>query len=506
MLDSKRLRHASLFEKIVSPDEAAWHIEDHHKVGISGFTPSGYPKETTLALADQIAKGRKCAISVWTGASVGPEVEESLAAVHGIENRTPYYSADNKIMRRQINSGEISYTDVHLSHFAQEIEEGFFGDVDVAIVEALAITEEGHLILGPGIGNTPTLVKHAKKVIVEVNTSIPLELEGMHDIYTIALPPHRKEIPIYKADDRIGTTYLPCGLDKITCIVEGNRPDFVRPLREGSEQTKAIARNLIQFLEEEQRKGHLPDPLLPIQSGVGAIANAVLQELRHSNFKDLTMYSEILQDAVFTLIKEGKIKCASGCAFTPSAYVWDLYKENPSLYREKILLRPLAISNHPEVIRRLGVIALNTPIEFDIYGHANSTHVMGSSMMNGIGGSGDYMRNGYLTIFTSLSTAGKNDEISRIVPMCTHVDHTEHDSMVFITEWGVADVRGLPPRQRARKIIDNCAHPKFRKYLYSYLEEAEKNGGHLPVNLQKAFELHTYYMNNKTMVIDFEHE
>ena len=408
MLDATRLRTSCLFDKIVSADEAATLITDGMNVGVSGFTPSGYPKKTTLALAKAIKAGKKCRINIWSGASVGPEIEEALAEVGGISGRMPYYAASNKTLSRQINTGSVTYIDQHLSHFAQQIDYGFYGDVDVAIVEAAAINADGSIVLGSGVGNTPMLVKHAKKIIVEVNTSIPLTLEGMHDIYICSKPPERTEIPIYHVGDRIGSPYVSCGLDRITCIV---------------------------------------------QSGVGSIANAVLMGLAESKFDNLTMYSEILQDSVFKLIKCGKVTQASGCAFTPSPTVWEMYKENPELYRNRIVLRPLDISNNPEVIRRLGVISMNTPLEFDIYGQANSTHVMGNRMMNGIGGSGDYMRNGYLTIFSTPSTA-KGGNISSVVPMVSHADHTEHDTMIFITEQGVADIRGLSPLKRAKLIIE----------------------------------------------------
>ena len=110
----------------------------------------------------------------------------------------------------------------------------------------------------------------------------------------------------------------------------------------------------------------------------------------------------------------------------------------------------------PEIIRRLGVIAMNGMIEADIYGNVNSTHVMGSRIQNGIGGSGDFARNGYLSIFMAPSTAQKGT-ISTIVPMVSHVDHTEHDVQVVVTEQGLADLRGLSPRQRAHLIIEKCA-------------------------------------------------
>ncbi|MGN0955030.1 succinate CoA transferase [Dialister sp.] len=498
MLDESRLRNKALFSRVVTPDEAALLIQNHDRVGFSGFTPSGYPKKTSMALAQQIKNGRKVKISIWSGASVGPEIEESLASVHGVEQRVPYYSAGNKSMKEEINDGEIKYIDLHLSEFAQQVKAGFFGPVDVAVVEALAITKEGNLILGTGVGNTPTFVRMAKRVIVEVNKWIPLELEGIHDIYEPNLPPNRREFPVYHPGDRIGTTYVPCGLEKIAAIVESDIPDHVRPLGMPTLTTQKIADNLIDFLEMEQKKGRMPSPLLPMQSGVGKIANAVLMGMRKSRFQHLQLYSEILQDAVFDLIEEGKVDMASGCAFTPSPGVMEMYRKNPTLFNSHLVLRPLEISNNPGVIRRLGVISLNVPVEFDIYGQANSTHVMGRRMVNGIGGSGDYMRNGYLTIFTAESTTAHGN-ISRVIPMCSHVDHTEHDTMVFITEQGIADLRGLDPRERAREIITHCAHPDYRPLLMEYLLKAEQYGGHMPVDLEEAFSMHRRFEQTGSM-------
>ncbi len=500
MLDRTRLRNPRLFAKVVPPEKAAELIEDGMHVGVAGFTPSGYPKKTTLALAEAIKQGKKCRIHIWSGASVGPEIEEALASVGGIAGRMPYYAASNKTLKCGINDGSVAYLDQHLSHFAQQVDYGFFGEVDVVIVEAAAITAEGQIVLGTGVGNLPMLLKHAKRVIVEVNTSISLDIEGMHDIYLCEKPPARREIPIYRVGERIGSPYVECGIDRIDCIVESDIVDHVRNLVAPGAEEIRIAENLVGFLEEEQRQGRLPkDRMLPIQSGVGSIANAVLLGLQKSRFENLEMYSEILQDAVFELIQSGKIAHASGCAFTPSPKVRAMFEAEPALYKKSIVLRPLDISNSPEVIRRLGVIALNTPIEFDIYGQANSTHILGRTMMNGIGGSGDYMRNGYLTIFTSPST-GHVGLISKIVPMVTHADHTEHDTMVFITERGVADVRGLPPVKRAKRIIEKCAHPDFQPQLLEYLEYSVKHfPGHEPVALSRAFAMHERLMATGSM-------
>ena len=166
----------------------------------------------------------------------------------------------------------------------------------------------------------------------------------------------------------------------------------------------------------------------------------------------------------------------------------------------RIVLRPQEVSNHPELIRRMGLIAMNAMIEADIYGNVNSTHLMGSAIMNGIGGSGDFARNAYLSIFMSPSTA-KDGKISCIVPMASHTDHTEHDVQVIVTEQGLADLRGLAPQQRARKVIDTCAHPDFREALHDYVERARAtaNGQHTPHLLTEALGWHERYLRTGSM-------
>ncbi|MEO7200926.1 MAG: acetyl-CoA hydrolase/transferase C-terminal domain-containing protein, partial [Dokdonella sp.] len=169
-------------------------------------------------------------------------------------------------------------------------------------------------------------------------------------------------------------------------------------------------------------------------------------------------------------------------------------------YRERIVLRPQEISNHPEIIRRLGCIAMNGMIEADIYGNVNSTHIAGSRIMNGIGGSGDFARNSYLSVFMSPSTA-KDGAISAIVPMVSHVDHTEHDTMLVVTERGLADLRGLAPRQRAKQIIAHCAHPQYQPLLQDYFDRAIRDGygQHTPHLLGEALSWHQRFIETGDM-------
>ena len=492
-----RQRCKSLESKVMSAEEAARLISDGMVVGTSGFTPAGYPKAVPLALAKRAEEGEKIGITLITGASVGPELDGALANSGVMKRRFPYQT--NNDVRNKINDGTVKYQDMHVSHVPQLVKYGFLGKMDVAIVEAVAITEDGGIVPSTSIGNAATFVECADKVIVEINTSQPLELEGVHDIYLPKAPPHREPLPLVQASQRIGTTYIPCDINKIAAIVITDIPDATRPVAAIDEASKKMAKNLIEFLEKEVESGRLPKDLLPLQSGVGSVANAVLGGLNDSNFENLEVYSEVLQDSVLDLLDSGKVKFASGTSITLSPEALPKFYENFAQYKDKIVLRPQEISNSPEIARRIGVISLNTAIECDIYGNVNSTHIMGSRMMNGIGGSGDFTRNAYLSVFTTESIA-KNGDISSIVPMVSHHDHTEHDVMVIVTEQGVADLRGLNPQERAEAIIENCAHPDYKQKLRDYLERA-KSGKlkHTPHLLNEALSWHQKFVETGSM-------
>ena len=481
----------------MSAQEAAAFVKPGMTIGTSGFTPAGYPKAVPLELAKRAENGEELNLTIMTGASVGPEIDAKLAESGAMARRYPYQT--NGTLRKKINDGTIKYVDMHLSHSSQQIKAGFLGPVDIAIVEAIGIDEKGNIIPSTSVGNSNIYVEKADKVIVEINTSQPMDLEGVHDIYDIPLPPHREPIPLTKVDQRIGTPYIPCDPKKIVAIVETDITDKTRPVAAIDELSKKMAQNLIEFLSKEVEAKRLPENLLPLQSGVGSVANAVLAGLADSPFEHLTVYSEVLQDSVFELIDCGKVDFASGTSITLSPEKLETLPEDLKRYKDKIVLRPQEISNNPGLARRLGVIAMNTAIEVDIYGNVNSTHISGTKMMNGIGGSGDFTRGGYLSIFTTASTA-KDGKVSSIVPMIAHIDHTEHDTMIIVTEQGVADLRGLDPQERARALIDNCAHPDYKDQLNQYLEDAlQHEGKHTPHNLEKALSWYTRLAETGTM-------
>lgn len=498
MIDiSDRVRNKDLQAKIVSAEEVAAYIKPDMSIGMSGFTASAYPKAIPLALAERMKK-EPFKINLWTGASTGPELDDTLAAVHGIKKRLPYQT--DAILRGEINNGSVDYLDLHLSESAQLARVGYLGKLDVAIVEAVAITEEGNIIPSTSLGNAASYVQQADIVIVEVNTTQPLELEGMHDVYVPLDPPHRLPIPIVKADDRVGTPFIPCTPDKIKYIVPCDIKDHTRDLAPIDENSKKMSQFTLEFLNAEIKAGRMPKNLLPLQSGVGNVANAVMAGFVDSDLEDLTVYTEVIQDGMLDLIDANKLNFASGTAFSPSPAGMERFYKDVEKYKKYLLLRPQEISNSPEVVHRLGVIAMNTALEVDIYGNVNSTHVTGTKMMNGIGGSGDFARNAFLTIFYTPSVA-KNGAISSVVPMCSHVDHTEHDVDVIITEQGIADLRGLAPRARALEIINNCVHPDYKPVLLDYYNravEATKHA-HTPHIIKEALSFHEKFIETKSM-------
>ncbi|MDA8481877.1 acetyl-CoA hydrolase/transferase family protein [Pseudomonas resinovorans] len=483
---SERVRLSSLLDKVMSAAEAAALIEDGMTVGMSGFTRAGEAKAVPQALAAR-AKEQPLQISLMTGASLGNDLDKQLTEAGVLARRMPFQV--DSTLRKAINAGEVMFIDQHLSETVEQLRNHQLKLPDIAVIEAVAITEQGHIVPTTSVGNSASFAIFAKRVIVEINLAHNPNLEGLHDIYIPTYRPTRTPIPLTRVDDRIGGTAIPIDPAKIAAIVITDQPDSLSTVLPPDDETQAIADHLIDFFKREVEAGRMSNNLAPLQAGIGSIANAVMCGLIESPFQDLSMYSEVLQDSTFDLIDAGKLSFASGSSITLSARRNSDVFSNLERYKDKLVLRPQEISNHPEVVRRLGIIGINTALEFDIYGNVNSTHVGGTKMMNGIGGSGDFARNAHLAIFVTKSIA-KGGAISSVVPMVSHVDHTEHDVDILVTEQGLADLRGLAPRERARAIIDNCVHPDYRHELLDYFERACAKGGHTPHLLREAMSWH----------------
>lgn len=484
--------------KFVSADEAARIVKNGDNVGFSGFTHAGCPKVVPGSIAkiakEEHEKGNPYQINVFTGASSGDKLDGELARAKAIKFRAPYQT--NKDLRNAINSGAIEYTDLHLSTMAQAIRYNVYGGIDVAIIEACDVTEDGEIVPTCGVGISGTIARLAKVVIVELNRWNPKEMRGLHDIAEPQDPPYRKEFDVFDVKDRVGSTFIKVDPAKIL-VVETDVPNEGHAFAPVDEVTAQIGKNVANFFINEMAEGRMPKTFLPIQSGVGNIANAVLAAMGDSKeIPDFEVYTEVIQDAVIGLIEAGRVTYASGCSLTVSNECIENVYSKLDFFKEKIVLRPSEYSNNPEIVRRLGVIAINTAIEADIFGNINSTHIMGTKMMNGIGGSGDFTRGAYVSIFVTPSVA-KDGKISSFVPLVSHADHSEHSVNIIVSEYGVADLRGKNPKERAQCIIDTCVHPDYRAQLQEYLDNAPV--GNTPFDMYNAFAFHKAFVETGDM-------
>ncbi|HSQ41321.1 MAG TPA: acetyl-CoA hydrolase/transferase C-terminal domain-containing protein [Fibrobacteraceae bacterium] len=497
----------ALQSKLTTAQAVAELIQNNEVIGFSGFTIFGNPKLIPPALAERgkalHAAGQDFGISVYTGASVDDQMDGELARSGVMKMRMPYQS--NKDVRSSINRGDTLYVDQHLSHMSKLIRQGFVPRPTTAIIEAVDVEVHGdkaHVYLSGSAGSSATYLYSADRVFIELNSYWGDAMKGVHDVYTCGMQPSVEPIQIMNAGTRLGKDYVEIPLAKIHGILETNLPDKKGPFDAPDAQSIAIADYILEFLAHERKMGRLPEGL-PYQSGVGNVANAVLASMATDPKQaPFSMYTEVLQDSIFQVLENDKLQVASATAFSLSMEGQNTFKKNAAAWKKHFILRQQEISNNPEVVRRLGTISMNTAIEVDIFGNANSTHIMGTQMMNGIGGSGDFSRNAYLPIFMTTSTA-KGGAISCIVPMVSHVDHHEHDTQIFVSEQGLADLRGLAPVPRAREIIKKCAHPDYAPLLTEYLEYGLKNakGKHTPHTLSRAFEFHNRFLETGTMKV-----
>lgn len=471
----------------MSPDEAASLVKDDMALGICASDQIGAPKAFLNALAARL-RNETLNLRLFSSAGI-PESAESLLAVSKGRGRK-YGQMSKAVLRDAVNQGRADYVDLRTSAMPYHTRQGRYGKLDLAVLEAMCITSQGHIIPSLACGDGPSFVAAAEAVIVEVNSRLPEELEGIHDVYLPGFPPNREAIPIRHPDDRIGLPYILACLDKVIAVVESDMCDNPGPATEADDDSKAIANRLIDFLKEEVGRGRLPKALLPLQVGIGRIPGAVASCLAQSSFAHVDVYSGAVGDGVMDMIDSGKTRTVSSGALYFSDQGLKRFFSDISRFKRHFVLRPFEVSNSPEVIARLGVIALNSALEVDIYGNANATHVLGSRSVAGVAGSPDFLWNGHLT-FLLMSSTSAGRRVSSIVPMVPHVDHPEHAIDVVITEQGVADLRGLAPTERALRLIQNCSHPDYRPMLKEYLQQSTRaSRSHQPHMLDSVFSFH----------------
>lgn len=466
---------------LMDAEAAASFVGETDTVAVSGFGSVGYPKAIPSIIEEST---HEYSLTIISGGSLGKEIDNDLVESGAISRRFPFQA--QAASRKAINEGEIRFHDGHISFLSDDVAYGNYGKVDIAVVEAVAVGSDW-FIPSTALGPTPAYVEAANQLIVEVNRVQPLALRWLHDVYRPATPPNRDPIPLTEPSGRIGDGKVEFDPQKLVAVVETKIPDSPYEFRDPTDADLAIAKNLVRFVQSEMEKNQLLKKAITLQFGVGSLGNALMSAFETVDFgeRDVLYFGEVLQDGLLDMLDKGNLSSASATSLALSTEGQSRLFDNIDEYRKSIVVRPSDISNSPELIRRFGIVAVNTALEVDIYGHVNSTHINGSRLINGIGGSGDFIRNSHLAIVTLQSTA-KGGNISRIVPMASHVDHTEHDVSVIVTEQGVADLRGLDPIERSKMIIEQCAHPKYRLDLHSYVNDASRKSGHIPHDLHMS--------------------
>jgi succinyl-CoA:acetate CoA-transferase len=489
----ERIRHPASLGKIMPAEAAAGLFRDGMMVATSGNPLMGYPRATFLALSERIRREGGIRIDLLCAGPLGAEVEDILADAGGLRTRIGAIGGER--LRAAINRGEVRFIEGKGCRLPLQVKRGWFGGVDLAVVEAVGLTREGQIIPSTAVYDSPEWIDAADGVIVEINLNRPPALEGLHDVYQRGDGP----IPIFGNPlERIGVPFFPVDPDKIKGIVISDRGDA--PSREGKPDRigDVIGGYLIDFFRSEAAAGRLGESLPPIELGVGDLAGNVMRAIGRSDFDHFRFNLPAVTDPVMEIVRAGKVDWVSAMALRLTPEAWGMFVADLDRCKRIMVLRPLTISNAPEIIQRMGVIAINGCLEMDIQGQVNSSHLLGSKILAGIAGSYDFSRNGLYSIFVGPSTA-KGGKISSVVPLVSHVDHTEHDVDILVTEQGLADLRGLDPRERAREIIAKCAHPDFRGLLLEYQELAEKGSGHIPVAIAESGSFHLRLIRSGSM-------
>ncbi|MFP4152913.1 MAG: acetyl-CoA hydrolase/transferase family protein [Alkalispirochaeta sp.] len=477
----------------IAATDAAETIRTGSTVAMSGYAMAGYPKAIVHALVERKEREPAFAFSLVTGANV-PWLDRILGAADMIKRRTPMIA--DRALASRANNGTLRYVEQQMSRMPGLLRRGAFGPIEVAIVEALGFDNDGALIPTSSVGMTHHLMNAAERIIVEINRAQPEELRGLHDVYLPLPPPKTQPIPLTRVNQRIGATAIPVDSSKIVAVVETEISERLDREPRGNDLTGRIAAHLFDFLEVEYRgwNGTLP----PIQTGFGSIANSVVDAFRDGPFRELQFFCGGVTEPVMELLAAGKATALSMGGLGMSERIEEILRGTPDI-ADRLVIRNGDITNGAEVIGRLGLIALNTGIEIDIYGNVNSSHIAGSRVVNGIGGGAGFAQNAGLSVILIPSSA-KEGAISNIVPIVSHNDIGEHDVDIVVTEHGIADLRGLDEIERAEAIIRNCSAGVYRDQLDAYLSAARTRcGGHHPQLPDEGFRWYRRLSEEGTM-------
>jgi len=481
-----RIKDVDLLDKVMDAEDAVKKFVAGSKaIAISGMTGTGYPKVVPRAMSEYVERtGEKFDVVVYGAGTVGVDLEEHLSRI-GIRRRFPI-GASAEVTRKLVNSREFEAYDMWLTEYSRWLRDDVltrrFSGIDIAIVEATGVTEEG-LVLGTSVDAIPVFIEKARGVIVELSLVKPYML-GLHDIY---VPKINEVIPVRSVLDRIGDRVVKIPKSKVMAVVPSTIDDQRGAYSPGGDIDRRVVENIVDFLSKEANEDpNLRTDYVTLQPAAGPIASLLADRIHEIGFS-LSIWGEIASVRWLKTLS-GNVKAISGSAIYTlpgDERLREEFYENIDEFKDRVVLRPQAISNSPEIISRFYHINVQQAIEVDVYGQVNITYI-GDRFIVGVGGSGDHAKASYITIVALPSITGSG--LPRVVPLVYHVDLVDHDVDIIVTDQGWADLRGLSPLEKARAIIEECAHPSYKDILWDYLETVVKKTGHRPVDLRKAVE------------------
>lgn len=331
---------------------------------------------------------------------------------------------------------------LHFSEVPAFFDEHF--PVDVAVVQVSLPDEKGNCSFGISCDYTLPAARKAKTIIAEVNPNMPY-------------------IP--------GDNFM--HISELTYLVENNAPLAELPAARISEVEEAIGKHCSTLVKDGDT----------LQLGIGAIPDAVLMALGDKH--DLGIHTEMFSSGVVDLVKKGVITCSKK-TLLPGKMVATFLMGTKELYEfanhnDMVEMRTVDWVNDPRVIAQNdNLVSINSCIEVDLMGQVNS-ETIGLKQFSGTGGQFDYVKGaawskGGRSIMAMPSTAAKG-KASRIVPFLSTgaaVTTPRDDVDYIVTEYGVAHLKGVSLKERAKRLIA-IAHPDFRPMLEEEYRKRFKN-------------------------------
>lgn len=422
--------------KLMSLSDAAAKVESGWMIGMDAA--AAHPAALVSAIAARAKAGEISGVKIDTLLDVEPLECYADPELNGKFNGVSWFTGG--YARKAVNAGYADFIPTYYRDSPGNVRRLY--DYDVFITEVSPMDKHGYFSLSTVSSMSEAKLDKAKRVFVVVNDRQPRAVCGLqvHVSQVDAIVENNHELPVLP----------PVKLDDVSVTI-GN-------------------------LIAEQ----IPDGAC-IQLGVGTIPDATGMALKSKH--DLGIHTEMFVDSMIELIECGAVnnskkqihrgQCVTTFAFG-SKRIYDFIDDNPG-----IAILPVDYVNDPNVIcKNDNMISINAAVEVDLMGQVCAESI-GTRHLSGTGGQVDFVRGACQSkggkSFIAFTSTAKNGTVSKIQPTLTPgavVTTSKNDVDYIVTEYGIAQLRGLPLSKRVANLIA-IAHPDFRDELTF---EAKKRG------------------------------